>query len=511
MVKPSRSLLLLGYIVIILANVTFFLPPQIKLTDTISFRSFTPGSIFEKQEVKYADISHITQKFTGPDSVDTPKRVAPAKKSNTKAAVVKQEEPAKADSAVQLDMRYRIQFPENADTALNGFFQALRQSLPARELIRVLHYGDSQIEGDRITAFLRRRLQEQYGGCGIGLIPIVDGSGSRITLLQRADRAWSRTLAFGPDYNKSLPGNYGILGTYYTYTPIRHINPVKPTSGQSPYNREGAEKFNFSAAEAVSLEMMPSDIAKGKHRQVQNIKLLYRNPGAPFRLSVQTPDDKAERNIDSSRNFRIYKYRLKKDFETVRISFKSRKSPELYALALDCNTGIAVDNIPFRGSSGTEFTRMDKGLLQQQIKALNVRFIILQFGVNIVPYPNENYAFYEQQLYNQLELLKSVAPQVSILVVGVSDMSRKEGEEYVSYPNIEAVRDAQRQAAFKAGCAFWDLYEAMGGKNSMPSWVFSDPPLANKDFTHFTPKGARLVSEMLYKALMTAYEEKNSI
>lgn len=85
-------------------------------------------------------------------------------------------------------------------------------------------------------------------------------------------------------------------------------------------------------------------------------------------------------------------------------------------------------------------------------------------------------------------------------------MSRKEGEDYVSHPNIEFIRDAQRRAAFKAGCAFWDLYEAMGGKNSMPSWVFADPPLANKDFTHFTPKGARLVSEMLYKALMIAYE-----
>jgi lysophospholipase L1-like esterase len=511
MVKPSRPLLLLGYILIILANITFFLPPEIKLTDTLSFRSFTPGSILERQEVKYADISHITQKFTEPDSAERPAPVARAAKKATSAEVVKQEAQAITDSTPTLDRRFLIQFPEEADTVLDGFFQALRTSLPSKELIRVLHYGDSQVEGDRITSFLRKRLQEQYGGCGIGLIPVVDGSGTRTTLLQRADRAWSRTLAFGPDYNKSLPGNYGILGTYYTYTPIRHISPVKPTSGQSPYTREAVSKFDFSASEPVSIELMPSDIAKGKSREVKNIKLLYRNPGAPFQLSVQTAGDTLEKNLDSSRSLRMFRYRLKKDFEGVRFSFKSRKSPELYAMALDCNTGIAVDNIPFRGSSGTEFTRMDKNLLQQQLKALNVKFIILQFGVNVVPFLTSNYAFYEQQLYTQLELIKSVAPQVSILVVGVSDMSRKEGEEYVSYPNIEAVRDAQRRAAFKAGCAFWDLYEAMGGKNSMPSWVFADPPLANKDFTHFTPKGARLVSEMLYKALMTAYEEKNRI
>jgi len=77
---------------------------------------------------------------------------------------------------------------------------------------------------------------------------------------------------------------------------------------------------------------------------------------------------------------------------------------------------------------------------------------------------------------------------------------------YESYPNIEKIRNAQRNAAFKANCAFWDLYEAMGGKNSMPSWVFAKPvPLAGKDFTHFTPEGAKIVSEMLYKALLVEY------
>ena len=82
--------------------------------------------------------------------------------------------------------------------------------------------------------------------------------------------------------------------------------------------------------------------------------------------------------------------------------------------------------------------------------------------------------------------------------------------EYESYPNIEKIRNAQRNAAFRADCAFWDLYEAMGGKNSMPSWVFAKPvALANKDFTHFTAKGASIVSEMLYKALLTEYNRFN--
>jgi hypothetical protein len=45
----------------------------------------------------------------------------------------------------------------------------------------------------------------------------------------------------------------------------------------------------------------------------------------------------------------------------------------------------------------------------------------------------------------------------------------------------------------------------MGGENSMPSWVFAKPALANKDFTHFNEKGARMVAEMFYNALIYDY------
>ncbi len=203
----------------------------------------------------------------------------------------------------------------------------------------------------------------------------------------------------------------------------------------------------------------------------------------------------------------IFQQPFRDPFRKLTLSFEGTKSPEFYGVALDCNAGVVIDNMPFRGSSGTEFSRMDREILRQQFRQLNVKFIILQFGVNVVPHVIKDYSYYEKQFYNQLKLLQELAPEASILVVGVSDVSRKEGEVYTTYPNVEKIRDAQRNAAFKAGCAFWDLYAAMGGKDSMPSWVFAKPALANKDFTHFTPKGAQLVSEMLFKSLMYEYEK----
>jgi hypothetical protein len=96
---------------------------------------------------------------------------------------------------------------------------------------------------------------------------------------------------------------------------------------------------------------------------------------------------------------------------------------------------------------------------------------------------------------------------MAILLIGISDMSHREGNSFVSYPNIEKIRDAQRDAAFRAGVAFWDCYQAMGGKNSMPNWVYANPPLASKDFVHFSLRGSNLIAEMFYSALMDSYNK----
>ena len=144
--------------------------------------------------------------------------------------------------------------------------------------------------------------------------------------------------------------------------------------------------------------------------------------------------------------------------------------------------------------------------MKAMLSKLNAKLIILQFGVNVVPNIVGSYKYYQNQLYNQIQAIQSALPDASIIMIGVSDVSRKEGLNYTSYPNIEKIRDAQKQAAFKAGVPFWDCYKAMGGKNSMAAWENAKPPLASKDFIHFTYRGANLIAEMFYAALISEYE-----
>jgi len=51
------------------------------------------------------------------------------------------------------------------------------------------------------------------------------------------------------------------------------------------------------------------------------------------------------------------------------------------------------------------------------------------------------------------------------------------------------------------------MWESMGGRNSMPKWVNSNPPHAFKDYTHFNDQGAKVIAKMFSQALLKAYNK----
>ena len=75
-----------------------------------------------------------------------------------------------------------------------------------------------------------------------------------------------------------------------------------------------------------------------------------------------------------------------------------------------------------------------------------------------------------------------------------------------TYPHLPKLIDSLREMCLNNDVAYWDLYSAMGGYNSMVNWVNSNPPLAGSDYIHFTYTGSNHASELLCLGLMKAYE-----
>jgi len=456
-VRPFQLLLMALYIVVIFFFVSLILPQEITLAPNQVLRipqiidlfpSFAPS--------KYADISEIREQYENKEAKDTPE-------------------------IIDIPSHLRIQYPKNQDTVLYNFFRGLEQIPEKESLIRVLHYGDSQLEGDRITAGFRKRLQTVFGGCGTGFLPIGKNLPSNDYQLN-INLSWKDYAIWGGGYRHRNPRNYGVLGRYALFQ------------------------------KKANIQVTLNSYATRTARNAEVLKIFYGNIKRSFQVEVEF-DNQSTQDFAYllEKDFDLVTFNMPQDWQSWKMNMNAEENFEIYGIAMDCPSGIAVDNIAFRGSSGTEFKRFSKKVLSSQIQFLNVKLIIVQFGVNIVPYVRKDYRYFEEQFYKQLVFLKENTPNIPILVVGVSDMAKKENGEFLSYPNIELIRDAQRRAAFKSGCAFWDLFEAMGGENSIPSWVRASPALASPDYTHFTPQGADIVAEMLYEAIMYEYQKFRKI
>ncbi|MCS6832306.1 MAG: hypothetical protein NZ521_01925 [Flammeovirgaceae bacterium] len=378
-----------------------------------------------------------------------------------------------------------IEFPPNHSQALDKFFEALRTIATQEAPIRILHYGDSQLDGDRISEYLRERFQHQFGGCGVGLFPITEAKNMRSTLAQTASDNWKKQAVYTLQDGKPLSNRYSVLGSYYWI------------------GKQDNEKY-----QKATLTIARTPNSSLRNAQFEKFHLLLKNIDAP--LIVEYAFNDANKQVDTippADHTKWYPLPIAGNLEELDLWFYAKGETYFYGASLDCSKGIALDNIAFRGSSGTDFIHFSRTHLREQFDLLNVRLIILQFGVNVVPNVIEDYKYYENSLYRQLNFLKTLVPEADVLLIGVSDMAQRLGGRLRTYPNIALVRNAQRSAAFKARCAYWDLFLAMGGENSIINWANASPPLAQKDYTHFTRRGAKLVGEMLYNQLMKEYND----
>jgi lysophospholipase L1-like esterase len=146
--------------------------------------------------------------------------------------------------------------------------------------------------------------------------------------------------------------------------------------------------------------------------------------------------------------------------------------------------------------------------MQPVFDQLQGELYILQFGGNSVPYlSGRESAFKHGESFREhIQRFKRMRPDAAIVVIGPSDMSTSVDGIYQTWPFLEELNDGMKAAAFAEGCAFWDMYSVMGGRNSMVSWVNHSPQYAGPDYTHFTPAGARKMAELFSKALMDEYE-----
>ena len=361
----------------------------------------------------------------------------------------------------------RIHFPGGRISSFDPFFKALDEASSSH--VRIVHYGDSQIEEDRISKVLRDSLQTRFGGGGPGLIPVREQYYT-YSISESATVTPDRYMVFGPPEVRAGNNRYGPMG----------------------------QKSRFDSLCTVSIHPIKSNL--GPSRYFNRLTLLSSGGVAIVSCKGLT------QILESSEGIRHIRFTLPDS--TSRVSFSFSGSHDVYGVMLDNDRGVSLDNVPMRGCAGTIFTSIAASQLKDYFENEDVRMIILQYGGNVVPYTSKekDISSYKSRIEKQIRYLKELAPQAAILFIGPSDMSTSIQGKRQTYPQLPMLVDSLKAAATGSGAAFWDMYSAMGGQGSMKKWVEQNPPLAGSDYVHFTPAGAEKMGGMLYESLMLYYK-----
>lgn len=370
----------------------------------------------------------------------------------------------------------RIHFPADSTGKLSAdYFDAFYSALleAPRKGVRVVHYGDSQLEADRLSCVLRQQLQQEFGGGGNGILPMQESLWSMTTNLYSA-KTPRRYQVYGPASNRREGSNlYGPMGS------VSLLDSTFTLSISAKKQQGGPVAANyFNRIVVVS-----------RNRTPLRVSACGQSAGSPVN---ENAIQFTTLNVGDSTT-------------SATISLSGRA--DIYGVMLDNRTGVSVDNIPMRGCSGTIFTGINSAQLKAYYSFTNTKLIIMQFGGNSMPYIKTEKAVenYVESLRKQVRYMKGLAPEAKILWIGPSDMSTRINGRMQTYPMLRTMDETICRMVNSEGCAYWSLFESMGGNGSMARWANSSPALAGNDYVHFTRLGAQKAGELLTDAIMTGY------
>lgn len=477
-VKKYHVLLLMAIVGLLLGTVTFSIPEDGWKLGSFHFRFLSKEKFLVPKKQEKKDISNILSNIdTTLLAIDDDPLLQHSDTSNGNLG-----KPAKIN--YEINNATVVHLSESAKSNLHVFFDKLKAAATSKKKIRIMHFGDSQIEGDRMTSFIRQRIQEQFGGNGPGFIPAMNVYNTN-SFVQTFSENFVRHTNFG---GPKLPNRkYGLMNSAARFT----------TDAIDTLTNEPSEAW---------IEIAPSKSAYARARLYNNVKMFYNSCTEPCKVSVyQNGNLIHEEQLKNDGGAYVFNLSFPGSPGTLRYVFKSKLSPTITGFSLEGDFGIQVDNVAMRGSSGTFMGATDQSLFASQLVNQNVEMVIMQFGGNSMPAFKDSTGVrnYSKYLKGQLLTLKRLNPDMAIVMIGPSDMSTLVDGFYETYPLLPYCVEQLKKVALEAGAGYWDMYEAMGGKNSMPAWV--EKGLAGSDYIHFSPKGASIASQLFYDAFMAEY------
>lgn len=368
-------------------------------------------------------------------------------------------------------IKYNQNYLEWKDyNAIKGFFEKLKET-PNRKL-KVLHIGDSHVQSDIFTGYIRNELQVIFGAGGRGFVFPYSAASTHAAY----------------DYKTSSKGKWEFSRNVQPY-PVYSMG----ITGATVHTEDSSASFKFI-------------FTKWALKENFNVLKIYckRSPQS-FDLKLKASGADSIIDIDcNSFNDELYiEIKLPKASDTLEFFINKTDTAQQF---FEC-TGLLIETSEDKGvlynsvginSAGLQ-SILREDLLLYQLQELKPDLVILDIGTNDfykVKFMSDEI---ETNLCKIVDIIQAAAPDASIILSDVQDIYYR----YWNEANCKTYSTLMREVAFRKGCAFYDYFYVAGGQYSMLKWLSNK--LASYDKVHLNAAGYFLRGELFCNALLNSY------
>ncbi len=163
--------------------------------------------------------------------------------------------------------------------------------------------------------------------------------------------------------------------------------------------------------------------------------------------------------------------------------------------------GIMYHSIGVNGAHVPAYLRCQ--LFSEQLAEMQPDMVILGIGINDAYGRRFSESRFESNYAQLIAEIKQAAPEA--LIVFTTNNDSYLYRRYVN-KNGEKVRDSMFRMAEQYKAGVWDMFEVMGGLNSIVLWQKNQ--LAQSDKIHFTREGYLLIADLFFTAFMQDFEKQ---
>jgi lysophospholipase L1-like esterase len=357
-------------------------------------------------------------------------------------------------------------------TRFQLFFEKLdRILLEGEGKVRVVHMGGSHVQGGVLSHAMRENIQS--------LAPGLRGERGLVFPFKLAEtnNPWNYVVKSTGDWdgarvsvNKHF-SEWGISGISATAT--------DPSSTATLYSRYDDHPFDF-----------------------EKVRIFYHQCECSYEPIISN-DAILSSRIDSLGSFIEVSFSIPQD--TLYFGLRKTDSTQTQFILqgiqfLREGPGVVYNPIGVNGASTDDYLRSQK--FPDQLKSLSPDLVIFGIGINDANTYAKKFdqAAFESYYRQLVRYFREANPDVAILFLTNNDSYFQ--KRYAN-PNAYKVRQSMFTLAEECNGAVWDLFEVMGGLDSIRTWEAYD--LASSDRIHFTRKGYQLQAELLFMALREAF------